>query len=539
MAGFPVPESPYPILANAHAPEQPPDDDLSENSSTKPEQKGQEQLSPSSSPAPSPTPLAFTFKENTIRTTWHRQATDDQAYIHIVVERHGFPNGAVICDRVDPMLLFKAAPALRKRLEGHRIFIPSAACLDEEAVESLVYELVRREQGGGGPILVADRDQKSPTALTKMHCVLVLFEMAKEVEALKEILWKLFGQINLEPADVLWIWDTFSGRVPSGSYTAPFAEEYIQMMAWRILNLDQTMELHPDIRRLMELEKEPKLLTEVMETRLRTHGWGKDALNTEAINKSSATVQEPAPVVTAEPANSTGQGQATDSEPSSAAQVHADSNDNTKPATAVDQQQYLTTEALPKPPPFQTSSEAPAQNPLSQGQTSSGFTFTATATTAQQDPKPTTHNIIKTGTKRSASTEDDNTGGPKRAMTGFNSSKPAEISSPFTFNGADTSNSAGPSPSIPLPPTTSSTAFSFGERGSPEAVRTTPAAIFPHPSLRTGLTTPPKTFGIFNQASTQQASGTVASTPRSNLVGTATHPATYTAPTTATPAGFP
>lgn len=235
-------------------------------------------------------PPRFVFNNNTVRTTWRTQVAEGNNHIRFMVERDGFPNGAIICDHVDADVLFKAVPALRNRLEGRQIFLPAAAWLDDETVESLVYDIVRCAKEGT-PIPVPDHVMKNPVRMIMMHCVLVFFDMEKQAAEFKEALWNLFAWVKLTPMDVLWIWDTFSGRVHSGSYAAPFADEYLQMMAWRILTLDAKLELDLDIRRLIELEKEPKHLTEILETRFRTCGLGRSS---DAPEASAHPAVEPA-----------------------------------------------------------------------------------------------------------------------------------------------------------------------------------------------------------------------------------------------------
>ncbi|KAJ4287660.1 hypothetical protein N0V90_012363 [Kalmusia sp. IMI 367209] len=223
-----------------------------------------------------PTPASlFTFKNNASQTTWRKQAAnDDNKYIQILVEREDYPNGAIISDRIEPHLLFKLAPALQKyHLEGRRIYIPTATCLDEETISSVVYSLQRCAKEG---IPVPEPLEKKPIPMIKIHCVFALFEMDKEIQDLKAKLWTLFGQVELQPEDVLWIWDTFGTRFRADQYVAPFADEYVQMMAWQILNLDAEGKLSPEIRTLIELEKEPKYFTEVLMAHMKTHGLQKD-----------------------------------------------------------------------------------------------------------------------------------------------------------------------------------------------------------------------------------------------------------------------
>ncbi|KAF2443631.1 hypothetical protein P171DRAFT_445018 [Karstenula rhodostoma CBS 690.94] len=276
---------------------------------------------------PSPPVPLFTFSKSDSRTTWHRQATREQSYIQLVVEREGFPHGAVIADRLDPHLLFKVAPALQKRLEGRRIYVPRASCLDEETVESMVFGLLRC---AGEGIPVPEPVDKKPVTMIRMHCVLVFFEMQKEAQDLEAKLWDSFQQVKLTPMDVLWIWDTFSGRIQSEPYTAPFAHQYVQMMAWQILNLDAVGMLNQDIRHLIELEKEPKYFTEAIGSRFKTHGLGKDPLVPETKTNVPVVTQTTKTETSRHTAKDTVGGQKNKSEPAVAKHV-VQASTNEKP----------------------------------------------------------------------------------------------------------------------------------------------------------------------------------------------------------------
>jgi hypothetical protein len=88
------------------------------------------------------------------------------------------------------------------------------------------------------------------------HVIINFLEMKKEAEILLSCLWGLLQRCELKVEQVDWIWTTFRSAMeaqelpslPTGPYVAPFAECYIQMMAWQILNLDAIDKLDPDVR---------------------------------------------------------------------------------------------------------------------------------------------------------------------------------------------------------------------------------------------------------------------------------------------------
>lgn len=217
-----------------------------------------------------PTPL-FVLHRRAAPTTWNKQAAGEPAYIRIVVECDGLPDGLTVADRIDPALLFKTAPALRAHLDGRCIILPRASCLVEETVASIVCDLVRCAKEGA-PITLSDTATQDPVSIIVVHCILVFFEMHKEAQELKNMLWGLFQMVRLKPLDVMWIWDTFRGHFQSETYIAPFADEYIQMMAWQILNLEAENNLDKDIKRSITMENYPKYFTDMLEKRYQIYG---------------------------------------------------------------------------------------------------------------------------------------------------------------------------------------------------------------------------------------------------------------------------
>ncbi|KAJ4348055.1 uncharacterized protein N0V89_009427 [Didymosphaeria variabile] len=418
---------------------------------------------------PSPPPPLFTYDKNTSRTTWHKQTADEQNYIQLVVEREGFPHGAIIADRIDPHLLFKVAPALQKRLEGRRIFIPPTACLDEEVIESMVFGLIRCAKED---IPMPEPVEKKPVTMIMIHCVLVFFEMEKEAQNIVQKLWDLFQQVKLTPMDVLWIWDTFSGRVQSEPYTAPFAHEYVQMMAWQILNLDAVSVLDQDIRHLIELEKEPKYFTETMEARFKTHGLGKDPIVPEALKE----VPSPPKVAVAEKTkreiNADDDGWSTVTKRSKLKQGNQSITDaKSKSNTST------TTESLPgvKAPAFKSAgvtdvfkSPTPPPTPFGTptasipnvGPAASKFSFAGASKAIAADRQAAWRDTPKGSAKR-VSFFVGNTKDEEQNNTGLNTRKPTIASTEFSFGGANTS-----MPTVPNTMTMPSTSSGIG--GTPD-----------------------------------------------------------------------
>ena len=428
-----------------------------QESEQKPEQEAEQELSQEQDKenhahTPSSSPLQFVFNKNTVRKTWRTQIAGGDNHIQFVVERDGFPNGAVICDHVDPDLLFKAVPTLRKRLEGRKIFLPPAAWLDDDTVESLVYDLVQCAKDGT-PIPVPDHIMKDPVRMIMMHCVLVFFEMEKQAAEFMEALWGVFASVNLTPLNVLWIWDTFGGNFQSGPYDAPFAHEYVQMMAWRILTLDAKLELDLDIRRLIEFEKEPKYLTEVLETRHRTYGLGRDSAAAKAPAHTTVDPSKPTPTST------------------------------TKKASV----------------PGSTSYDSGASN-----------TVDLISSKSQQNTGPTTaaaDKYAKAGMKR-LNTSGDDDDSRKRFMKGKNESAPAVMSGVRSARAIDATKPPFASPKVPFPAAVSSPR-NFGGTDPPQAANKTLNAVKKAAFAGSGIASPSKP-SIFGNPTTATSAATSA-----------------------------
>ncbi|KAL1601568.1 hypothetical protein SLS60_006483 [Paraconiothyrium brasiliense] len=471
---------------------------------------------------PSPPPPRFRFNKSTSRTTWYRHSEDEENYIQLVVEREGFPHGAIIADRIDPHLLFKVAPALQKRLEGRRIYIPPVVCLDEEVIESMVFGLIRCAKEG---IPVPAPVEKKPVSMIMMHCVLIFFEMEKEAQDLQQQLWDLFQQVKLTPMDVLWIWDTFSGRVKSEPYTAPFAHEYVQMMAWQILNLDAMGVLDQDIRHFIELEKEPKYFTETMEARFKTHGLGKDLIVPEEPKEVPSAPTMAVADKTKEEENPDDEGWTTVKKPMKTKRADQSiSNAKFKPNTATTSKSAPGVKAqafksagltdvfkssTPPPTPFGT----PASSNPNVGPAASKFNFASASKPIVTESQAALQDTPKAGAKRTnvfAATK-----GEKQNNTGLNTQKPAVMETGFGFMGVNASKPTAPK-AMTMPSTSSGTGVStslqppfggFGQSAPGVATQATPQSA--HTTNAVG-------FAWGNPGATQSSSS-APSPPWSNM----------------------
>jgi hypothetical protein len=221
----------------------------------------------------------FTFRTDVGKTSWHRKVSEQDKHIQIAVERLGNPDGMILCDQISPHLLFSLAPALQNELLGRRIVLPSSAALDDEAINDVVNAILdcARE---GKPL--AMQMQRAPVRLMKVHVVFVLFGMQKEADALLSSLWELVGSKELKLADISWIWDTFADPVgkrwSEEEYVAPAGPEYIQMMAWQVVNMDAAGKLDEDVKTSIEMEMEPRYLYNMLKTRVDKFGLGRELI---------------------------------------------------------------------------------------------------------------------------------------------------------------------------------------------------------------------------------------------------------------------
>lgn len=270
--------------------------------------------------SPSPTPVAipqhkFKFPSTAPqRATWYggKSSPDDSHpfyYVKIAIEHSDLPQGALICDRVPREYLFKLAPKLHQYLDvtNTKIVLP-ANSVDEDTVHDVVTAIVAAEKQKQKFTMHVE---KIPVTLIKIHAVLALFGTKKEAELVKSLAWDSMAIHELSPQEVDWVWDTY-GVWDSGveaemetdtiipqhnkeevknniklwkvvnknkddtefeqTYFAPYANEYVEMMAYQILNLEALGKLNDVILRMI-LDQCPSL-KKVLERRKEIYRLG-------------------------------------------------------------------------------------------------------------------------------------------------------------------------------------------------------------------------------------------------------------------------
>jgi hypothetical protein len=228
-------------------------------------------------------------------STWNKgkEATDDSnpvRYIKIAIEQVGFPQGSLIYDRVPREDFFKRAPALHQYVDttDTKIILP-ANSVDEDTIHDIVTAMVAAGEQKTDFNMYVD---KTPVNLIKIHAVFVLFGMKKEAANVLDQAWESMAMHELKPEEVDWIWDTYgvwdsgvkteletdtimqqhsadaqlktsklwkvlnrnkteSAIEFSRTYRAPYEKEYVEMMAYQILNLDALGKLNCVISRMI------------------------------------------------------------------------------------------------------------------------------------------------------------------------------------------------------------------------------------------------------------------------------------------------
>ncbi|KAF2791448.1 hypothetical protein K505DRAFT_339538 [Melanomma pulvis-pyrius CBS 109.77] len=259
---------------------------------------------------------------------WNQKITDEKShplyFVRLTMEQHDLPQGSLLYDRLPRYLLFQFAPGLAQYLDPTNtdIVLPEGSA-DEFTVHDVVTAIIASAKQGTALKMHVD---KKPINLIKIHAVLELFGMKKEAEEVRHQAWDAMGDHELKPEEVDWIWDTFgiwevgiddavstSGgkekptvdvkclwkfaspknedeKIPDTAYVSPYASEYIEMMAWKILNLDALGRLDDVILRMM-IDRFPTL-KRVLATRKARYGLAKGVSE----SRSTATkLQTPTP----------------------------------------------------------------------------------------------------------------------------------------------------------------------------------------------------------------------------------------------------
>jgi hypothetical protein len=268
----------------------------------------------------SPTPVAipqhkFKFHSNVPqRSTWYdgKSSTDNSHplyYVKIAIEHSDLPQGALIRDRVPREYLFKLAPKLHQHLDvtNTKIILPRNSA-DEDTVHDVVTAIIVAEKQKKKFTMHVE---KTPITLIKIHAVLALFGMKREAEIVKSLAWDSVAIHELSPQEVDWVWDTYgvwdSGvkaemetgtNIPQHNeeevkknvklwkvvnknkddteseqaYVAQYAREYVEMMAYQILNLEALGKLNDVILRM--ILDQCLSLKKVLENRKEIYGLG-------------------------------------------------------------------------------------------------------------------------------------------------------------------------------------------------------------------------------------------------------------------------
>ncbi|KAF2710817.1 hypothetical protein K504DRAFT_236347 [Pleomassaria siparia CBS 279.74] len=218
------------------------------------------QSSREASPSPPKTKIKFkiptTLKHS---SNWNRKEEEEMHphyYVKVSVDDPAYSHGREIYNRIPRHLLFGLAPHLEQELDftSTTVLLP-ANWADEDTMHEVITSIIQSAKKGTGLEMYI---QQIPIRLIQVHGVLVLFGMSREAEVVREKAWESMLNVVLTPGDVDWIWDTYGvwehgissdsepkriwGNSSAPDYVAkmsaaPYAEEYVEMMAWQILNL--------------------------------------------------------------------------------------------------------------------------------------------------------------------------------------------------------------------------------------------------------------------------------------------------------------
>lgn len=208
-------------------------------------------------------------------TTWNRGDVDEKMnplyYVKIAIERRELPHHFIIQDRVPANLLFQVAPALQQFLQdGNEILLPGGSA-DEDAIHTVVSIIIHHAKSGKRFDMCSDG---KPVTLVNFHRVFALFAM-NEAKLLLPRTWDVFQKEELKPQDVVAIWEIYEEwkSWPDSHCFSADAMEYVQMMAWQLLDLAAEGKINDVIVKHV-IEEEPDLKS-IIAARKQKYGLAK------------------------------------------------------------------------------------------------------------------------------------------------------------------------------------------------------------------------------------------------------------------------
>ncbi|CAI6333889.1 unnamed protein product [Periconia digitata] len=215
-----------------------------------------------------------TDEEGEYKSWNHDETGSTNNYIRVTIEREGYPEGFVVCDYIPPEQLLNFVPGIRKLLYESCVVIPDVDCIDEDYVAEVITQCIKASKKGVTSQTLELAPSIGPLPAIKIHCILILFDLTAAAEKLLKTAWQLFKAHELLPEEVMWIWETFGPAHTQSSYVAPFADEYVQLMLWQIVNLMAEGKLNKKIAWQLDVEREPRNFNAAVQTRRHKFGTG-------------------------------------------------------------------------------------------------------------------------------------------------------------------------------------------------------------------------------------------------------------------------
>jgi hypothetical protein len=224
---------------------------------------------------------------------WNRnmQPAAQHDTVNIFIDDHESANATLVYANASRSTLFHVLPALRKFVdETGNIILPGAHCgVDEEYLNSVIHAALHNTDSAG-KIHLEIEDQPMP--FIKMHVILTLLEKGDEAEKLQDRLWDLLQRNRLSLDMVEWIWDIFGPHNENANrpYNPPFADFYVNILAWQLLNIDAAGNLDVQTAKYIMNEGEiwQRGLKEAIEERQKEYGLEKGYKQPQTQREQSA-----------------------------------------------------------------------------------------------------------------------------------------------------------------------------------------------------------------------------------------------------------